>query len=55
LSLVVVCDDGPLLLHWTVVPTLTDSVAGEKEKSWIVTRAGAARRRRAVAAAHQNN
>jgi hypothetical protein len=39
LSLVVVCDDGPLLLHWTVVPTLTDSMAGEKEKSWIVTQA----------------
>jgi len=39
LSLVVVCDDGPLLFHWTVVPALTESVAGEKEKSWIVTQA----------------
>jgi len=28
-----------LLFQWTVVPALTDSVAGEKEKSWIVTQA----------------
>src|SRR5881409_324427 len=35
--LVVVCADGPLLVHFTVVPTITVTAAGEKEKSWIVT------------------
>src|SRR5216684_7212999 len=35
--LVAVCADGPLLVHFTVVPTFTVTAAREKEKSWIVT------------------
>jgi len=35
--LVAVCADGPLLVHFTVVPTFTVKVVGEKEKSWMVT------------------
>jgi hypothetical protein len=36
-SLVVVWDEGPLLVHRTVVPAAIVSEAGEKLKSWIVT------------------
>src|SRR5713101_7267474 len=36
-SLVVVCADGPLLVHVTVVPTFTLMVDGEKTKSRIDT------------------
>ena len=32
-SLVVLCSDGPLFIHVTVVPTFTVSTAGEKLKS----------------------
>jgi hypothetical protein len=36
-SLVVVCDDGPVFVHWTVVPTFTVSMDGENVKSRIDT------------------
>jgi hypothetical protein len=32
-SLVVLCSDGPSFTHWTVVPTLIVSTAGENLKS----------------------
>src|SRR2546428_11211536 len=35
--LVVVCAAGPLLVHFTVVPTITVMAAGENEQTWIPT------------------
>jgi hypothetical protein len=35
--LVAVCADAPLLVHFTAVPTFTVKLAGEKEKSWMLT------------------
>ena len=39
-SLVVVCPKEPMFVQVTVVPTLTGSMAGVKENSWIETPLG---------------